>query len=44
MGLEKNHTHFLLLDDGTNLPDTGNYRTKLAIHMSRLQHEHDIAS
>lgn len=42
--LEMNHSHYLMLDDGTTRHyTTKDYRTRLAIHMARLQHEDDVA-
>ena len=43
--LERNHTHYLMLDDGTSRYfDIQDYRTQLAIHIARLKNEDDIAS
>ncbi len=40
-----NHSHYLMLDDGTTCKyDTKDYRTHLAIYMARLQHENDVIS
>ncbi|CAF4870469.1 unnamed protein product [Rotaria sp. Silwood1] len=41
--LEMNHSHYLMLDDGTlRHYDTGDYRTRLCVHMAKLQHEIDF--
>jgi len=38
-----NHSHYLMLDDGTIRDyDTKQYRTHLAIYMARLQHDNDV--
>ncbi len=43
--LETNHSHYLMLDDGTiRYYDTKDYRTQLAVHMARLQRDDDIIS
>ncbi len=43
--LETNHTHYLMLDDGTiRYYDTKDYRTQLAIHLARLNYDDDITS
>lgn len=40
-----NHSHYLMIDDGTvHDYDLGDYRTRLAIHMARLEQEDDIVS
>ncbi|UJR26318.1 hypothetical protein I4U23_007656 [Adineta vaga] len=41
--LEMNHSHYLMLDDGTiRSDDTGDYRTRLAVHLGRLQRKNDV--
>ncbi|CAF3378524.1 unnamed protein product, partial [Rotaria sp. Silwood2] len=41
--LEMNHSHYLMLDDGRlRYYDTGDYRTRLCVHMAKLQHETDF--
>ncbi len=43
--LEMNHSHYLMLDDGTiRYYDIEDYRTRLAIHLARLQHDDGITS
>jgi hypothetical protein len=43
--LETNHSHYLMLDDGTiRNYKTKDYRTRLAIHLARLQHDDGITS
>lgn len=43
--LEMNHSHYLMVDDGTvHDYDLKDYRTRLAIHMARLEHDDDINS
>ncbi len=38
-----NHSHYLMIDDGTTRNfDTKDYRTRLAIYMARLQYPDDI--
>ena len=40
LGLELNHTHFLMLDDGTIRHfDTKDYRTRLCAHLGRIDAE-----
>ncbi|CAF1229892.1 unnamed protein product, partial [Rotaria sp. Silwood1] len=41
--LEMNHSHYLMLDDGSiRNYEIGDYRTRLVTHMARLNKEHDI--
>ena len=43
--LELNHSHYLMLDDGTiRYYNTKDYRTGLAAHMGKLQDEHGFPS
>ncbi len=43
--LETNHSHYLMLDDGTvRNYEIEDYRTRLAIHLARLKHDDDITS
>ena len=45
LGLELNHTHFLMLDDGTiRYFETRDYRTRLCAHLSRMDDENEIPS
>ncbi|CAF2070799.1 unnamed protein product [Rotaria magnacalcarata] len=41
--LEKHHSHYLMLDDGTRHNyDTHDYRTRLIAHMARLNNDDDV--
>jgi len=41
--LEPNHTHFLLLDDGTYYKyESGDYRTRFVLEASRYKNKGDI--
>ncbi|CAF0816739.1 unnamed protein product [Adineta ricciae] len=41
--LEMNHTHYVMLDDGTIREyNIGDYRTRLVVHLGRLQHKNDV--
>lgn len=41
--LESNHTHFLLLDDGTYYNyESGDYRTRFVIEASNYKNENSI--
>jgi len=41
--LELNHSHYLLLDDGTvRSYDIKDYRTRLAVQIGKLQDENDF--
>ena len=43
--LEKNHSHYLMLDDGQiRRYELKDYRTRLAVHMGRLDYEDDVTS
>ena len=43
--LEMNHSHYLMLDDGTvRSYDIGDYRTRLCAQLAKLQHESDFPS
>ena len=43
--VDPNHSHFLMLDDGScELDQTKDYRTRLVTHMGRLQHDDDVTS
>lgn len=43
--LEMNHSHYLMLDDGTiRYYDIGDYRTRLCIQLAKLHLEDDIPS
>ena len=43
--LERHHSHYLMIDDGTvHDYDLKNYRTRFAIHMAKLEESDDIAS
>ena len=45
LGLELNHTHFLMLDDGTiRRFDTDDYRTRLCAHLGKIEIEHESLS
>lgn len=40
LGLELNHTHFLMLDDGTiRYFETKDYRTRLCAHLGKIDAE-----
>ena len=41
--VEMNHSHYLMLDDGTfRHYDTGDFRTRLCVQLAKLQHENDF--
>ena len=45
LGLELNHTHFLMLDDGTIRHfETKDYRTRLCAHLGKTESEHESLS
>jgi hypothetical protein len=42
--LEMNHSHYLMLDDGTRrVYDTKDYRTRLCIQLGKLQNDDDVS-